>query len=381
MMDHSEQLLALFRRCTARVSDRQSSGERGTGFFVAPGLFLTCAHVVKSSRDRSDSVAVEWEGRSYIATIEKCLDAEYPDLALLKIEQKMGAHPCVYLHESVDLGDKLYSYGYTDNYPKGDSATFESEGWADEQKLLKLKGGEVRHGLSGAPILNRRTGGVCGLVTRTRGVDTSMGGRAVPTSTILRQFPELGVQQKTFLQSDNSWYRLLSHQQIQLLGLPAPSNTTSNTIEIFYLYADVNEDRLLFERLDKQLAVMRRQGLISTWDKSQVAYGDDLQIEIDKHLDQAQIIVLMVSSDFLATYYMDDDSIIERALARRITGTIVIPVLLRPSDWEESSFGKLNPLPPDRRPIAAWSNKDEALYQVAIGLKSVVNRLRTGKRD
>jgi hypothetical protein len=287
----------------------------------------------------------------------------------------------VYVHESVDLGDKLYSYGYTDNYPNGDSATFESEGEADEQKLLKLKGGEVRHGLSGAPILNLRTGGVCGLVKLTRGVDTSMGGRAVPTSIILSQFPELSAQQKNFLQSDNSWYRHLSRQQIQLLGLPAPSNITPGTIEIFYLYADADEDQHLIERLDKHLAVMRRQGLISTWNKSKIEYGADIQSEMDKHLEQARIILLMVSADFLDAYYLDDDSSIERALARRITGTIVIPVLLRKSDWEESPFGKLNPLPPDRRPIAAWPSKDEALYQVAIGLKAVVNSLRSGKRN
>lgn len=381
MMDHSEQLQALFRRCTVLVSDRQSPDVRGTGFFVAPGLLLTCAHVVKASRDRTDSVLVEWEGRSYTATIEQCLDTEYPDLALLKIEQKMGGHPCVYLHESVDLGDKLYCYGYTDNYRNGDSATFECEGRADQEKLLKLKGGEVRPGLSGAPILNLRTGGVCGLVTRTRGVDTSMGGRAVPTSTILRQLPALSAQQKYFLQSDNSWYRHLSPQQIQLLGLPAPSNITSDTIEIFYLYADVDEDRRMIERLDKHLSVMRRQGLISTWNKSKIEYGADIQTEMNKHLEQAQIILFMVSADFLYAYYLEDDSNIERALARRVTGTIVIPVLLRQSDWEGSPFGGLKPLPPDGRPIAAWSNEDEALYQVTVGLRSVVNILRAGKRD
>jgi hypothetical protein len=300
----------------------------------------------------------------------------------LKIEQKTGVlHPCVYLHEKVDLGDELYSYGYTDNYRNGDSTTFESEGWADQQQLLKLKGGEVRYGLSGAPILNLRTGGVCALVKSTRGVDTVMGGRAVPTSTILRLFPELIAQQKTFHASDNSWYRNLTPQQIQLLGLPAPANAIPNTIEIFYLYADVPEDQHLLEELDKQLSVMRRQGLISTWNKNKIEYGADTQREIDKHLARAQIILFMVSADFLAAYYLDENASFERALARRATGTIIIPVLLRPSDWQESPFGGLEPLPHGRRPIASWSNKDEALYQVARGLRTVVNKLRTGKHD
>lgn len=126
---------------------------------------------------------------------------------------------------------------------------------------------------------------------------------------------------------------------------------------------------------------MRRQGHISTWNKSDIESGDNIQSEVDKHLEQAQIILFMVSSDFLDAYYLDDDSSIERALARRITGAIVIPVLLRQCDWKDSPFGGLKPLPPDGPPIAAWSNKDEALYQVAIGLKTVVNNLRSGKRD
>jgi S1-C subfamily serine protease len=93
-MSDSEQLLALFRRCTARILGRQSSDEQGTGFFVAPGLLLTCAHVVKSSWDRADSVVVEWEGRSYTASIKQYRDERYSDLALLKIEQKTGVlHP------------------------------------------------------------------------------------------------------------------------------------------------------------------------------------------------------------------------------------------------------------------------------------------------
>jgi hypothetical protein len=383
-MNDSEQLLALFRRCTALIRGRQPADEQGTGFFVAPGLLLTSAHVAKSSWERADSVVIEWNGDAYTAAIQQCLDEKYVDLALLKIEQ-IGAHPCVYLHEKVGLGDKLYSYGYTDYHRNGDSATFENEGWADQQQLLKLKGGEVRYGLSGAPILNLQTGGVCALVKSTRAVNTSLGGRAVPTSTILRRFPELIEQQKNFHASDNTWQLNLSPQQIQSLGLSVPSSTastaTSNPIEIFYLYADVPQDRYLLAELDKQLAVMRRRGLISTWNKSRIVSGADVQSEVDRHLERAQIILFMVSADFLDAYYGEDDTSIERALAGRATGTRVIPVLLRPSDWKEAPFGKLMPLPLNGVPIAAWSNKDGALYQVARGLRAVVDELRTDKHD
>jgi hypothetical protein len=65
----------------------------------------------------------------------------YPDLALLHVED-VKDNPCAYLHSDVNVGDDLYSYGYTDDYPNGDSATFEYEGpTGTEQPLLKLKAG------------------------------------------------------------------------------------------------------------------------------------------------------------------------------------------------------------------------------------------------
>jgi len=370
-MDSREELLALFRRCTARVSDPADRDGHGTGFFVAPSLLLTCAHVVKSVRNRLASVTVEWNEHSYTASIEQCLDESYPDLALLKIAN-IDNHPCAYLNDGVDLNNSLYSYGYTDNYRDGDSSTFVSEGWTDQQRLLlKLKGGEVRHGLSGAPILNLRTGGVCGMVKLTRGVDTSMGGRAVPISTILHEFPQLVSLQKNFHEGDKSWQRSLTSQQVQLLSQSAPA---SDTIEVFYLYADVDKDKRLLERLETHLAIMQRQGTITTWNKSRMKPGTDLETEANKHFERAQIILLMASSDFIASHYRDSSEV-ERALSRRASGAIVIPVILRSCDWKSSPFGMLQPLPLNGRPIASWSDEDEALLQVAQGIRAVVSRV------
>ena len=373
-MDSHEELLALFRHCTVRVSDPANRDEHGTGFFVAPSLLLTCAHVIKSVQGRLASVTIEWNERSYTASIEQCLDESYPDLALLKVAS-IDNHPCVYLNAVVNLSDSLYSYGYTDNYRDGDSSTFVNEGWTDQQKLLKLKGGEVRHGLSGAPILNLYTGGVCGIAKLTRGVNTPMGGRAVPTTTILREFPQLASLQKNFHEGDKRWQRSLTSRQIQLLNQSAPA---SDAIEVFYLYADVDKDTRLLEGLDAQLAVMQRQGMITTWHKSRMEPGMDLETEANKHFEWAQIILLMASSDFIVSHYRDSSEV-ERALARRASGAVVIPVILRSCDWKSSPFGMLQPLPLNGRPIANWSDEDEALLQVAQGIRAVVNRLKNAK--
>jgi hypothetical protein len=122
----------------------------------------------------------------------------------------------VYLHQEVDLNDHLYSYGYTDQYPDGDSATFTYEGPTDEQQtLLKLKAGQARPGLSGAPLLNLRTGGVCGIVKSTRDRDSDLGGRAVPTSVILLLLSDLVALQQRFHQQDTRWMDCLNLEQRQ----------------------------------------------------------------------------------------------------------------------------------------------------------------------
>ncbi len=194
-------LYELVRQCTVRVSIGQSNG---TGFFVAPGVVLTCAHVVEIAQNKNVSLQVYWQGNSYSAQIDTFLAKPYPDLSLLKLN--LLEHPCVYLHESIQLGDKLYGYGYSDEYPDGDSITVEYEGpTGGPEQLLKLKMGQVRPGLSGSPLLNLRTGGICGIIKKSRDVFTDLGGRAVPTSIVLSKL-NLTKPQAEFHQEDNHWF-------------------------------------------------------------------------------------------------------------------------------------------------------------------------------
>jgi hypothetical protein len=374
-----EQLLKLLHRCTVSLSTTDADGQ-GTGFFVAPGLILTCAHVVDTAWSNHTPVTAYWNGQTYAAHIQQFLAEThpdlkflYPDLALLKVDNYPD-HPCVYLHREVHLGDKLYSYGYTDKYSTGDPSTFNSEGWTDErQLLLKLKEGQVRPGLSGAPILNRRTGGVCSVMKRSHGIDTDIGGRAIPTQEVFQKFPELEAQQKVFHKQDTRWYDCLTQQQRQILGLEDPSPA----LEIFCLYADIEEDKKLLAKLEAHLAVMRKQGLINTWHKGKlVEYGEDEMSQINEHLEKASIILLLVSSDFMNLHYLDSTEV-EEAMERRKAGVRVIPVILRPSDWRDGPFGGLIPLPRDGEPISSRNrDRDEKLLEVTQGIRAVVKQLK-----
>ncbi len=130
------------------------------------------------------------------------------DLALLQVN--LTNHPCAYLNEEAIPFDNLYSFGYSDEHPEGDPAIFILEGKEGNQEAqLKFKSGQVRPGLSGAPLLNVRTGHVCGVVRLSRDRDNDLGGRAIPTAIVFRAFPEVVVQQQQFHQQDRRWSNCL----------------------------------------------------------------------------------------------------------------------------------------------------------------------------
>jgi TIR domain len=106
--------------------------------------------------------------------------------------------------------------------------------------------------------------------------------------------------------------------------------------------------------------------------------GTDWSREIDKHLESASIILLLVSPDFLASDYCYDIEM-KRAMERHDRGEArVIPIFLRPCDWTGAPFGKLQGLPTDAKPITSsrWSSHDEAFTIVARGIRAAVETLR-----
>jgi hypothetical protein len=94
------------------------------------------------------------------------------------------------------------------------------------------------------------------------------------------------------------------------------------------------------------------------------------------HLESANIILLLVSSDFLASDYCYDIEL-KRALERHERNQArVIPVILRSVDWHDSTFGKLSALPKDGKAITSWQDEDEAFTDVVKGLRRVIDNLQ-----
>ncbi|HEU5376807.1 MAG TPA: FxSxx-COOH system tetratricopeptide repeat protein [Ktedonobacteraceae bacterium] len=145
-------------------------------------------------------------------------------------------------------------------------------------------------------------------------------------------------------------------------------------VEVFYSCSDSPTDAPLLEQLDRHLRALQREGLLTTWHKRRIVPGNDWQRELDHHLNTASLILLLVSSDFLASDYCYGIEM-QRALQRHEANEArVIPLLLRPVDWQQTPFGKLKVLPSNEKPVTAWYNRDEAFTNIVQGIKMALER-------
>ena len=142
---------------------------------------------------------------------------------------------------------------------------------------------------------------------------------------------------------------------------------------VFFSYS--HADEALRDELEIQLAMLKRQGLIETWHDRRIIAGSELDAEISIQIDQVEVILLLVSPDFLASRYCYDREMM-RAMERHNAGdAVVIPVILRPCDWHDAPFGKLMATPRDGKPVTLWPNRDMAFLEVTRAIRDAIKKM------
>ena len=140
-------------------------------------------------------------------------------------------------------------------------------------------------------------------------------------------------------------------------------------MRVFYSYS--HEDKALREALETHFAMLRQNQLIKEWHDDAINPGEQWDAAIKENLRKADIILLLVSADFLASKYIWEVEL-QIAIQRHQTGEAqVIPIILRPCDWRNSVLGPLKALPEDGKPITTWENRDTALLQVAQAIRQL----------
>ncbi len=142
---------------------------------------------------------------------------------------------------------------------------------------------------------------------------------------------------------------------------------------VFISYS--HKDMPLFDELKKHLSVLIRQGVIEMWNDRQIPAGVKWDSEINLYEEEADIILLLVSADYLASTYVYDVEL-PRLLKRQAAGrAVIIPIILRPVDWQSSLLSNFQVLPRDGKPITIWVDRDEAWVQVAKEIRAATRQL------
>jgi len=144
---------------------------------------------------------------------------------------------------------------------------------------------------------------------------------------------------------------------------------------VFISYA--HKDESLREQLDTHLKLLHRQGVIETWHDRRIAPGESWAGVIDLNLEQADIILLLISADFLASDYCYDREM-TRAVKRHAMGeAVVIPVMLRDAYVSDAPFMSFQGLPRDMRPVTQWEDRDAAWRNVAEGIARAAKAIKS----
>jgi internalin A len=148
----------------------------------------------------------------------------------------------------------------------------------------------------------------------------------------------------------------------------------AKAVRLFCSYS--HKDEALRDELETHLTLLQRQGLIKTWHDRKIEAGDEWKTKIDEELEGADIILLLVSADFIVSDYCYEIEM-KGALERHEKGEAkVIPVILRDVNWKGAPFAKLQALPKDGLPVMKWADKDSAWRNVEEGIEKVVEEMR-----
>jgi hypothetical protein len=139
---------------------------------------------------------------------------------------------------------------------------------------------------------------------------------------------------------------------------------------IFLSYAHADED--LKKELDKSLMPLKRSGKIETWNDRELIAGQEWNAEILDELSKAEIILLLISVDFIASQYIWDKEL-ATAMKRHEDGTAqVVPIILKNCLWQDMPFAKLQALPRNAKPVTSYENRDDAFTEIAVSIKKLV---------
>jgi len=142
---------------------------------------------------------------------------------------------------------------------------------------------------------------------------------------------------------------------------------------ISYSHEDNKEKNPYIEEFKRHITPLKTNGLIEDWYDREILSGKNFEDEIENNLEEADIICLFISANFISSVDCQEEK--RKAFElRKSKGVIVIPVILSPCAWQDdfNKYSKILALPTDAKPVLEFENRDKAWLDIYNGLKKIV---------
>jgi tetratricopeptide (TPR) repeat protein len=149
-------------------------------------------------------------------------------------------------------------------------------------------------------------------------------------------------------------------------------------ISLFYSYS--HRDEAFRGELEAHLSFLRRSQQIAEWHDRMIGAGADWKGQIDRQLATADIVLLLVSADFIASDYCWGEEMAKALVRHQLGEARVIPVILRPCRWQRTPLKSLQAVPKDGKPVSEWPNHDAAFDEIATAIERTIADLQQQRR-
>ena len=164
----------------------------------------------------------------------------------------------------------------------------------------------------------------------------------------------------------------IQEERIRLLSAVETPQANS-AVSVFVSYSHADQD--LRRELGKHLSVLERQGIIATWHDRMIGAGSEWASAIDERLDEARVILLLISADFIQSRYCYDIEMARAMERHERKDALVVPIILRAVSLQGTPFAKLQALPRDAKPVVTWPDRDTVFMEITDSLRETIRDL------
>src|SRR5947209_7802830 len=152
-----------------------------------------------------------------------------------------------------------------------------------------------------------------------------------------------------------------------------PPEEDDMPFSVFISYA--HKDRRLCDELVVHLSNLRNQNVINDWFDGDIIAGTEWEQDILAHLSTAEIVLLLISAHFMASSFCQSVELKQAIDRHDANQARIIPIILRPTDWKDAPFAKLQMLPSQGKPVSKWPTHDDAFEDVIKGIRRAIKDL------